>query len=208
MRQSDPPSRLEGAECGALLALSQGLVQRPGRCHSRLAALYPLAFAAVWSVPEITVELALYQPDIAQNTGTLLRLGACLGVRLHIIHPTGFSFSARTLKRGALDYFDLAEFIEHDSYRAFDAWRRESGRRLILLTTKADASAYEAAYRAEDVLMVGRESAGVPETVAADADVRVRIPMRQGLRSINVALSASLVLGEALRQTGHFAVLT
>jgi tRNA (cytidine/uridine-2'-O-)-methyltransferase len=150
------------------------------------------------------IELVLYQPDIPQNTGTLLRLGACLGVRLHIIHPTGFAFSDKTLKRGALDYLEHAEFIEHISYTQFDAWRRAAGRRLVLLTTKADGSAYEASYQADDLLMVGRESAGVPDAVAADADLKVRIPMRDGLRSINVALAATLVLGEAKRQTDGF----
>ena len=150
------------------------------------------------------VELVLYQPDIPQNTGTLLRLGACLGVRLHIIHPTGFAFSDKTLKRGALDYLEHAEFIEHISYARFDAWRAEAGKRLVLLTTKAEQSAYEATYRPDDLLMVGRESAGVPDAVAADADLKVRIPMRDGLRSINVALAATLVLGEAKRQTDGF----
>ena len=154
------------------------------------------------------VSLALYQPDIAQNTGTLLRLGACLGVNVHVIHPTGFTFSPKVLKRGGLDYLDLAEITEHDSYEHFARWRRDAGRRLVLLTTKATGSAYAAQYAETDVLMLGRESAGVPEAVAAAADVRVRIPMREGLRSINVAVAAALVLGEALRQTGHFETLT
>lgn len=153
------------------------------------------------------VELALYQPDIAQNTGTLLRLGACLGIKLHIIHPTGFAFSRKELKRGGLDYLELAEFEEHDSYAHFDAARRAAGRRLVLLTTKVSESAYEAAYGATDILMVGRESAGVPAEVAADADVRIRIPMLPERRSLNVAVAASLILGEALRQTGAFAAL-
>lgn len=154
------------------------------------------------------VELALYQPDIAQNTGALLRLGACLGVRLHIIHPTGFAFSRQAVKRGALDYFEHADFIEHVSYAAFSGWRKATGRRLVLLTTKAEASAYEAGYADDDLLMMGRESAGVPEAVAADADLRLRIPMRPGLRSLNVALAATMVLGEALRQTQAFSRLT
>lgn len=152
----------------------------------------------------MAIELALYQPDIPQNTGTLLRLGACLGVAIHIIHPTGFAFSARTLRRGALDYLGHADYQEHASYAEFDRWRRQAGRRLVLLTTKADNSAYVARYAPGDILMVGRESAGVPEPVAAGADLRVRIPMRDGLRSINVALAATLVLGEALRQTDGF----
>lgn len=156
----------------------------------------------------MAVDLALYQPDIAQNTGTLLRLGACLGVMVHIIHPTGFQFSPRSIKRGALDYLEHALFTEHDSYAHFDAWRRNAGRRLALLTTKTATSAYEAAYRPDDILMLGRETAGVPEAVAADADLRVRIPMRQDMRSLNVAVAGSLVLGEALRQTNGFAALT
>ena len=156
----------------------------------------------------MTVELALYQPDIAQNTGTLLRLSACLGVHVHIIHPTGFAFSPRTLKRGALDYLEHAEYTEHDSYAHFDAWRRAAGRRMVLLTTRSSGSAYDAAYLASDVLVLGRESAGVPDAVAADADLSVRIPMRQQMRSLNVAVAGSLVLGEALRQTNAFAALT
>lgn len=154
------------------------------------------------------VDLALYQPDIAQNTGTLLRLGACLGIRLHIIHPTGFAFSRQQLKRGGLDYLDHADFTEHDSYTHFDSWRRAAGRRLVLLTTRASESAYAAVYGSNDILMVGRESAGVPEDVAAGADLRVRIPMREGLRSINVAVAAALITGEAMRQTNGFASLT
>lgn len=157
---------------------------------------------------KISVALALYQPDIAQNTGTMLRLGACLGVHVHIIHPTGFPFSARTIRRGALDYLEHAEFTEHLSWAHFDAWRADTGRRLVLLTTRASGSMYEAEYRANDVLLMGRESAGVPDHVAEAADLRIRIPMRQAMRSLNVAVAASLVLGEALRQTAHFEALT
>lgn len=156
----------------------------------------------------MTVELALYQPDIAQNTGTLLRLGACLGVHIHVIHPTGFPFSARTLRRGALDYLEHASYTEHDSYEHFAAWRRSAGRRLVLLTTKSSASAYAASFTESDVILLGRESAGVPDAVAADAELRIRIPMRQQMRSLNVAVAGSLVLGEALRQTNAFAALT
>lgn len=172
------------------------------------ATLYPRKFAN--GLPEgsqIPIDLALYQPDIAQNTGSMLRLGACLGVPIHVIHPTGFPFSKKAVKRGGLDYLDHAELAEHDSYEHFTTWRRETGRRLVLLTTKAAESAYDAEYRAGDVLMVGRESAGVPDAVADAADLRVRIPMRQSMRSLNVAMAASLVLGEALRQTGGFEAL-
>lgn len=150
------------------------------------------------------VDLALYQPDIANNTGTLIRLGACLGTTIHLIHPTGFPFSAKALARAGLDYVDHAMVREHDSWSRFEAWRREQGRRLVLLTTKAETSAYEVDYQNTDILMVGRESAGVPDAVADSCDLRVRIPMRDGLRSINVALAATLILGEAKRQTDGF----
>lgn len=138
----------------------------------------------------------------------MLRLGACLGVAIHVIHPTGFPFSKKAVKRGGLDYLDHVDFIEHDSYGHFTAWREGAARRLVLLTTRGAISAYEAEYRPDDVLMVGRESAGVPDAVAESAALRVRIPMREGMRSLNVAMAASLVLGEALRQTGGFATLT
>ena len=155
----------------------------------------------------MTIDLVLYQPDIAQNTGTLLRLGACLGVRVHVIHPTGFAFSRRELKRSGLDYLDQAEIVEHDSYEHFDRWRRDANRRLVLLTTKASQSAYTFTALEGDLIMLGRESAGVPDPVAASADALIRIPMRPGLRSINVAVAAAMVLGEALRQTNGFATL-
>ncbi|WP_421762438.1 tRNA (cytidine(34)-2'-O)-methyltransferase [Devosia sp.] len=154
------------------------------------------------------MELALFQPEIPQNTGTILRLGACLGVHVHIIHPTGFTFSSKELRRAGLDYLDAAEFTEHPSYAHFAEWRESQNRRLALLTTRAATSAYATEYRDGDILMVGRESSGVPDNVASAADLRVRIPMRQNLRSLNVAIAASLVLGEALRQTQAFAALT
>jgi tRNA (cytidine/uridine-2'-O-)-methyltransferase len=155
----------------------------------------------------MTVDLVLYQPDIAQNTGTLLRLGACLGVAVHIVHPTGFPFSRRQLKRGGLDYLDHAEIIEHDNYDHFDRWRRGAGRRLVLVTTKSPQTAYAFTYSDQDLLMLGRESAGVPEAVADSADARIRIPMRSGLRSINVAVAGAMVVGEALRQTNRYNAL-
>ena len=152
----------------------------------------------------MSVALALYQPDIANNTGTLIRLCACLGTTIHIIHPTGFAFSRKTLARAGLDYLDHAAVQEHDSWSAFEQWRHTAGRRLVLLSTKAQDSAYAARFAGDDILMVGRESAGVPDAVAAAADLALRIPMRPGMRSINVALAATLVLGEAKRQTDGF----
>lgn len=156
----------------------------------------------------MTVSLALYQPDIAANTGTLLRLGACLGVTVHVIHPAGFALTDKNLARAGMDYLDKAALVEHASFAAFEDWRRAEGRRLVLLTTKASESAYAASFRADDILLLGRESAGVPDAVAEICDLRLRIPMRSGLRSINVALAGSMVLGEALRQTQHFTELT
>jgi tRNA (cytidine/uridine-2'-O-)-methyltransferase len=127
---------------------------------------------------------------------------------LHIIHPTGFLFSPQAIRRAALDYLDQADYLEHDSYAHFDAWRRAEARRLVLLTTKSADALHAAKFQPTDVLMLGRESAGVPDSVAADADLRLRIPMQPGLRSLNVAVAGALVLGEALRQTGHFSGLS
>ena len=150
------------------------------------------------------VAIALYQPDIALNTGTILRLGACLGLPIHIIHPTGFAFSRAALKRSGMDYLDHVKMTEHTGYAAFQSWIANENRRLVLLTTKAESTVYQARFMPSDVLLLGRESAGVPERVAADAGLKVRIPMQTGARSINVAVTAALVAGEALRQTSGF----
>lgn len=155
----------------------------------------------------MSVEIALYQPEIALNTGTLLRLGACLGVRVHIIHPTSFHFSRAAMKRSGMDYLDHADFVEHASFSQFESWALEAGKRLVLLTTKASQSAYAVTYSHADILLLGRESSGVPEAVAQRADLRVRIPMKPDLRSINVSLAATLVIGEAMRQTAAFETL-
>jgi tRNA (cytidine/uridine-2'-O-)-methyltransferase len=146
------------------------------------------------------MRLALYQPDIAQNTGTLLRLGACLGVAVDIIGPAGFDLSDRALRRAGLDYLAHVEMARHASFAAFQAEHRARGGRLVLLTTRAEVAYTAFAFRADDTLLVGRESAGVPEAVHRVADARLSIPMRAGLRSLNVAVAAAMVLGEALRQ--------
>ena len=148
--------------------------------------------------------LALYQPDIPQNAGTLLRLGACLGVTVHLIEPAGFDASDRNLRRAGLDYLAHVDLRRHSSWDAFEQWRVAEGRRLVLLTTRAELPYVDFAFTREDILMVGRESAGVPGDVHAAADARLLIPMRAGLRSLNVAVAAAMVLGEALRQTGGF----
>lgn len=151
------------------------------------------------------MRLALYQPDIPQNAGTLMRLAACLGVPLDLIEPAGFDMSDRNLRRAGLDYLDALDITRHVSFERFEEWRRGSGRRLVLATTRASIPYTAHAFRESDVVMVGRESAGTPEAVHMAADARIRIPMRPGLRSLNVAVAAAMVLGEALRQTGAFA---
>jgi tRNA (cytidine/uridine-2'-O-)-methyltransferase len=148
--------------------------------------------------------IALYQPDIPQNTGTIMRLAACLGIEVHIVGPAAFPANERAFRRAGLDYLDHVKIVDHVSFASFHDWLRGEDRRLILLSTKAEKSHLDFAFRGNDVLMSGRESAGVPGEVHQAADARVRIPMRRDLRSLNVAVSAAIVLGEALRQTGGF----
>lgn len=147
------------------------------------------------------MHLALYQPDIAQNTGTILRLCACLEVEAHIIGPAGFPVSDRAFRRAGMDYLDHVALKRHDSWDQFETWRKAERLRLVLLTTRAATPYLDHRFTAQDVLLLGRESAGVPDDVHAAADARLVIPMREGLRSINVALAAAMVVGEALRQT-------
>lgn len=144
--------------------------------------------------------LALYQPDIPQNAGTMLRACACLGVGAAIIEPAGFPVSDRHFRRSGMDYLDQVEIARHMSFSTFEDWRARAGRRLVLLTTTGATPYTDFTFRTGDVLMVGRESAGVPELVHAAADARIIIPMRAGLRSLNVAMAAAMALGEALRQ--------
>ena len=151
------------------------------------------------------MRIALYEPDIPQNTGTILRLCACLGVEAHIIEPAGFPVSDRAFRRAGMDYLDRVAIVRHVSWPAFEAWRREAGLRLLLFTTRAETGYLDHAYQPHDVLLFGRESAGVPEAVHAAAVVRLRIPMRPGLRAINIAMACAMALGEALRQTGEIA---
>jgi tRNA (cytidine/uridine-2'-O-)-methyltransferase len=150
------------------------------------------------------MRLALYQPDIPQNTGTILRLAACLGVAVDVIAPAGFDMTDRTLRRAALDYLPHVQIVRHESHEAFEAARRAQRSRLVLLTTHADQSYTAFAFQPSDTLLLGRESAGVPQSVHDAADARIRIPIRDGLRSLNVAVAAAIVVGEALRQTGGY----
>ena len=147
------------------------------------------------------IALALYQPDIPQNCGTMLRLCACLGVEASIIEPAGFPVSDRHFRRSGMDYLDAVNVTRHISWRAFEDWRAPTGRRLVLLSTSAALPFTDFTFAPDDILMVGRESAGAPAEVHEAADARILIPIRPGMRSLNVAVCAAMALGEALRQT-------
>jgi tRNA (cytidine/uridine-2'-O-)-methyltransferase len=151
------------------------------------------------------LRLALYQPDIPQNTGTMLRMAACLGLGADIIEPAGFPVSDRHFRRSGMDYLDHVDLVRHISWTHFNTERVLQKRRLVLLSTQAEYS--HAAFRFEvgDIIMVGRETAGVPAEVHAAVDARIRIPMHAQMRSMNVAISAAMAVGEALRQLGAFA---
>jgi tRNA (cytidine/uridine-2'-O-)-methyltransferase len=144
--------------------------------------------------------LALYQPDIPQNCGTMLRMCACLGIEAAIIEPAGFPVTDKHFRRAGMDYLDHVAIKRHVSWLAFEDWRKDQGRRLILLSTKASVAYTGFAYAPGDILLVGRESAGVPEDVHSAADASVLIPLKPPLRSLNVAVAAAMVAGEALRQ--------
>lgn len=153
------------------------------------------------------MRLALFQPDIPQNTGTLLRLGACLDLPLDIIEPCGFIFNEKAMKRAGMDYLGMASYKRHNSWEDFLAYRQEHPEeygRIILLTTHATTAYTDFKFLSNDIILMGRESAGVPEAVHQLADSRLLIPMNQHARSINVAVSAVMVIGEALRQTNLF----
>ncbi len=147
------------------------------------------------------LRIALYQPDIPGNTGTILRMAACLGLSVDVIEPAGFDLSDRSLKRSGMDYIASAALTRHLDWDAFENWWRTSGRRLILASTKAAGRYTEFAFRPDDILLFGRESAGVPDAVHDRSDARILIPMVEGRRSLNVAMSAAMIAGEAMRQT-------
>ncbi len=146
-------------------------------------------------------DLVLFQPDIPGNTGTLLRLGACLGVRVHIIEPAGFRMDEKAFRRAGMDYLDQASMQRHVTWEAFETWRKGENHRLILLTTKCETSYSTFEFQPPDMLLLGRESTGAPDYVHKAADARLRIPMQSEARSLNMALSGAMVLAEALRQT-------
>ena len=150
------------------------------------------------------MRIALYQPEIAGNVGAILRLAACFSVPVDIIMPMGFAFSDAKLKRAAMDYGASAEVNRHANFEAFDEVRRREGRRLVLMSSHASQPLPEARFEGSDVLLMGSESAGVPDAVRDIADLRVRIPMAAGFRSLNIAVSTGIAVAEALRQTGQF----
>ena len=148
------------------------------------------------------IEIALYQPDIAPNAASIMRMAACFGLRVRIIEPAGFTWTDSTLRRAGMDYLDRVELIRDSSWQTFR--EQTAGRRLVLLSTKSTLPYTDFAFTEDDIIMMGRESAGVPGHVHSAADARLLIPMRQGLRSINVAMACALVTGEALRQMRMF----
>jgi tRNA (cytidine/uridine-2'-O-)-methyltransferase len=150
----------------------------------------------------IGLRIALYQPDIAGNTGTILRLAACLGLAVDVIEPAGFDLSDRALRRAGMDYLEMAALTRHLDFARFEDWRRAEGRRLLLFSTSAERPYTRFEFARNDILLFGRESAGVPEHVHDAADARLLIPMPGGGRSLNVALAAAMAAGEAVRQVG------
>jgi len=148
------------------------------------------------------LRIALYQPDIAGNTGTILRLAACLDIGVDLIEPAGFDISDRALRRAGMDYLEMAALTRHLDFDRFQDWRRAEGRRLVLFSTKAERTYTDFAFDAGDILLFGRESAGVPDHVHDLADARLKIAMPGGGRSLNVALATAMAAGEAMRQVG------
>ncbi len=151
-----------------------------------------------WADYRRYMRLCLYQPEIAGNVGAVMRLGACFGVAVDLIEPMGFEWDDKRVRRTAMDYIDHVDVVRHPS---FDAFRQTVQGRLILFTTKGDASPYDFAFQADDILMFGKESGGVPASIAAVSQAKLRIPIRAQVRSFNLATSTALALGEALRQT-------
>ena len=149
-------------------------------------------------------DLVLFQPDIPGNTGTLMRLAACLDFNIHIIQPAGFRLDDINLKRAGMDYLELTKLIRHNHWQNFENWRIQQKRRLLRLTTRGKTNHLAVKFGPCDLIMLGRESSGVPDFVHQAADHSVLIPMHEKARSINIALSGALVMGEALRQTERF----
>jgi tRNA (cytidine/uridine-2'-O-)-methyltransferase len=196
--KSSVPAAFIGTLAGRAQARYRGNDQKS---HKSFAGPGFPAVRAANNGPDSTMRIALYEPDIPQNTGTILRLAACLGVEAHLIEPTGFPSSDRAFRRAGMDYLEQVTLQRHVSWAVFDSWRRAQRLRLVLFTTGAAQSYLDHAFAPDDILLFGRESSGVPEAVHRAADVRLKIPLREGLRSLNVAVAAAMAVGEALRQT-------
>lgn len=149
------------------------------------------------------MKLVLFEPDIPQNTGTIIRMSACFGLNLEIIEPCGFVFDDKALKRAGMDYIDYEKITFHDCFDDFLKTRKEA-ERIVLLTTKGATSLYDFKFKKDDILLFGKESAGVPDYIHKKADARLKIPMKEGFRSLNLAISTAITSAEALRQTGLF----
>lgn len=185
--RSRPPSSMRAVKAAGNLAHhAQGLGKSSAACDFR------------------GMRLALYQPDIAQNTGTILRLAACLGIAVDVIGPTGFDMTDRALRRAGLDYLNHVDIQRHESFESFLASQRSADGRLVLLSSHAEIQFTDFHFSPADTLLLGRESAGAPAHVHETAAARIRIPLRENMRSLNVAVAAAMVVGEALRQTGGF----
>jgi tRNA (cytidine/uridine-2'-O-)-methyltransferase len=146
------------------------------------------------------IAIALYQPDIAPNAGAIFRLAACFGIDVHVIEPTGFLWNDARLRRAGMDYLDYVDIVRQSSWAAFRSKTKRN--RIVLITTKAEQSLYDFGFETNDIVLMGRETAGVPEQIHDDVNVKLRIPMRPGLRSLNVAMACAIAVSEALRQTG------
>jgi tRNA (cytidine/uridine-2'-O-)-methyltransferase len=185
------------------IAGSFALFSGPEHCLNGSFRGQPSAFARNMTKLATPLLLALFEPDIAQNTGAMMRTCACLGVDAAIIEPAGFRMNDSRFRRAAMDYINALTIESHDSWASFAAWRAASERRLVLLTTKGEKCLWDFAFREKDILLVGRESSGVPEAVRVSADVRVYIPIQPHLRSLNVGIAATMAMTEALRQLGR-----
>jgi len=150
------------------------------------------------------IDIALFQPDIAGNVGTILRMSACFGVRCHIIEPCGFAFGERALKRAGMDYLDGSEYIRHADWRQFLDRTEQEKKKIALMTTKGSTPLPQVQFSTDDIILMGSEASGAPDYVHAAASTRVHIPMRSGFRSLNVAVAAGIAVSEALRQTDQF----
>src|SRR3954467_11623723 len=200
-RQNRAKTAVQNRSIGTLAGRAQARYRRGSvQCTNSRASDVLLRHFRPTTNPPPPMQIALFQPDIPQNTGTILRLCACLGIAAHIVEPAGFPVSDRHFRRAGMDYLDQVSIVRHDSWSKFEQWRAAQGARLLLFTTKGASANRDFRYQTADILLFGRESAGVTEAVVEGADARLVIPIAPGLRSLNVAMTAAMAAGEALRQ--------